>query len=347
MLQSTKMGLDVLTDDHNSFIASHLRQYDRLTDMTCDGYFGHFSDRNIKKHTQAFFGYMVFLYDQIKASYTDARKTPFQVLPQYSMKLRAITIGKEQLVGIVQRFVREGTLGTDIPFPFCPSEVQATDEENNEYEDIQTKKRKIDWTQTDSNKRQKKSRVHAEHTARQDANRCKIEKMEMDFKRQSEKKVKTLSKKLVAINVDRSKLHLDLQAWKEKKASQIAKEKNNSKYVCSPFYNVTSTQWKAFYPRLARHFFKPPSSVKKHWTGVVTTDGISCSWHIKKVHTEAANTAEHIDVRSLGPVSPHSRPLYYGTNDETAFNIPVGNLMAIDYGIVMLIVGDRLVVMHI
>ena len=147
------------------------------------------------------------------------------------------------------------------------------------------------------------------------------------------------------MNVDRSKLHLDLQAWKDKKASQIAKEKNNSKYVCSPFYNVTSTQWKAFYPRLVRHFFKPPSSVKKHWTGVVTTDGISCSWHIKKVHTttEAANTAEHIDVGSLGPVSPHSRPSYYGTHAKDVFINTVGdlNVVAVDPGIAMLIDAIR------
>jgi hypothetical protein len=69
-------GLNVLTDDHDSFVASHLTHYERLADMACDGYVGYFSDRNIKKHTQAFFGYMVFLYDQIKASYTDDRKTP-------------------------------------------------------------------------------------------------------------------------------------------------------------------------------------------------------------------------------------------------------------------------------
>ena len=70
--------------------------------MKCDGYFGYFTDRNIKKHTQAFFGNMVHLYDQIKASYTDIEKTPFQIIPQFGIKLRTLPIVKERLVGIVQ-----------------------------------------------------------------------------------------------------------------------------------------------------------------------------------------------------------------------------------------------------
>jgi hypothetical protein len=49
--------------------------------------------------------------------------------------------------------------------------------------------------------------------------------MEMDFINQTERKVKALSKKLVAINVDGSKLHLDLQAWKEKKPPRLQRRK--------------------------------------------------------------------------------------------------------------------------
>jgi hypothetical protein len=46
------------------------------------------------------------------------------------------------------------------------------------------------------------------------------------------------------------------------------------KYNCSSFVDVTRDQWLQFYPKLVRHFFQPPDTVKKHWTGVVTTDGI-------------------------------------------------------------------------
>ena len=113
---------------HVQFIEDHMVRYQPGT-MTLDDYYGYFSDDNLEKHTNLFFGYMVFLYEQILATYTDPRKKPFLILPQYGMKTRAITIGKEQLTGIVQWLAHKGKLGTpEIPFPFLPGDISSLSE---------------------------------------------------------------------------------------------------------------------------------------------------------------------------------------------------------------------------
>jgi hypothetical protein len=142
-----------------------------------------------------------------------------------------------------------------------------------------------------------------------------------------------------------SKLKLDLKEWHDTKTVKIAKVK--SKYVCSSFSQVTRAQWLAFCPTMTRHFFKPPAGVKKHWTGTVTTDGISCSWHIRKQHvtlsSDKSTIGGTIDVGSLGLPSPQSRPIYYGTHAKDLFISPLGalNIVSIDPGIVMLIDAVR------
>ena len=94
-------GLNVLTDDHDSFIASHLTRYERLADMSCDGYVGYFSDRNIKKHT---LDTWCFFMMRSKHHTQDS----LQVVPQYGMKLRVITIGKNILTMFCTRVFRYG-----------------------------------------------------------------------------------------------------------------------------------------------------------------------------------------------------------------------------------------------
>lgn len=122
-------GMELVESEvHVLFIEDHIARYLPGT-MKLDDYYGYFSDENLEKHTHLFFGYMVFLYDQILATYTDPRKKPFLILPQYGMKIRAITIGKEQLTGIVQRLAHKGKLGTpEIPFPFVPGDISSVSE---------------------------------------------------------------------------------------------------------------------------------------------------------------------------------------------------------------------------
>ena len=70
-------GLGIITDNselHDAFIQAH-RVHGPATDMTVDKYNGYFSDRNIGRDPHHFFGYMVYLYDTIKASYDDDQNT--------------------------------------------------------------------------------------------------------------------------------------------------------------------------------------------------------------------------------------------------------------------------------
>jgi hypothetical protein len=180
----------------------------------------------------------------------------------------------------------------------------------------------------------------------------KVSQMEMDLPDQYDEKFKILTKKIakaedsgVLNGPSVLKLKQDFQLWQDKKTMAI--EKAKSKYVRSSFTQVTTEQWLAFYPTLVCQFFAPPTRLKKHWTGTITTDGISCSWHIQKDHVIPASKKDtiirKIDICSLGPVSPQSRPSYYGTHAKDIFINPVGtlNVVAIDPGIVTLIDAVR------
>jgi hypothetical protein len=207
-----------------------------------------------------FFGYMVFLYDQIKKDYIDLRKTPFQIIPQYAMKVRSITIGKEQLVGIIQRLARLGKLGTD--FPFLPGEISPvcafkTAKIDRMVEVIKDRKRRLeDHHGAPSSKRHK---ITISISKLED----RLLKQRMDLE-----KHRSIREK------HRSKIAALEKNMQEDKSNVQKVKALREKYNCSSFVDVTRDQWLQFYPKLVRHFFQPPDTVKKHWTGVVTTDGI-------------------------------------------------------------------------
>lgn len=118
----------------------------------------------------------------------------------------------------------------------------------------------------------------------------------------------------------------------------------------SSFVDVGRSQWLQFHSTLTHHFFKPPPDVKKHWTGSITTDGVSCSWHVKKKYPtlpkpkkRGGKVSRQVTVSSLGPISPSSRPPNYGTHGTDVLIDPLGalNIIAVDPGIVMLIDAVR------
>jgi len=49
--------------------------------------------------------------------------------------------------------------------------------------------------------------------------------------------------------------------------------------VLSNFSQVTLVQWINSHQKLAPLIFHPPPTIKKYWNGIITTEGITCSWH--------------------------------------------------------------------
>ena len=105
---------------------------------TADGivgpYKGYMKETNIERYPHMFFPYIVFLFQTIESI---INKVPFQIIPQYTMKARSLTIGKEQLTEIVLRLAKSGKLDDgSILVPFKIGDIPTVKD------CAQTKKRK-------------------------------------------------------------------------------------------------------------------------------------------------------------------------------------------------------------
>ena len=91
-------------------------------------------ETNIERYPHMFFPYIVFLFQTIESI---INKAPFQIIPQYTMKARSLTIGKEQLTEIVLRLAKSGKLDDgSILVPFKIGDIPTVKD------CAQTKKRK-------------------------------------------------------------------------------------------------------------------------------------------------------------------------------------------------------------
>ena len=70
-------------------------------------------ETNIERYPHMFFPYIVFLFQTIESI---INKAPFQIIPQYTMKARSLTIGKEQLTEIVLRLAKLDDGSILVPF---------------------------------------------------------------------------------------------------------------------------------------------------------------------------------------------------------------------------------------
>jgi hypothetical protein len=59
---------------------------------------GYFSKDNIKSSPHVFFQYQVFLFQELEQILL---KAPFQLVPQFTMKRRSITLGVEQVAELM------------------------------------------------------------------------------------------------------------------------------------------------------------------------------------------------------------------------------------------------------
>ena len=100
---------------------------DQRTSSVIDPDDGYFSDDNIKSSPHIFFQYLTFLFQCMEHILT---KAPFQLVPQFTMKRRSITLGVEQVAELMQRLSKEAglleSLGIECDVIPSQDEVKAT-----------------------------------------------------------------------------------------------------------------------------------------------------------------------------------------------------------------------------
>jgi len=80
-------------------ISTHTVRFDHQA-LPIDPDDGYFSEENIRSSPHLFFQYQVFLFQSLEHI---LQKAPFQLVPQFTMKRRSITLGVEQVAELMKR----------------------------------------------------------------------------------------------------------------------------------------------------------------------------------------------------------------------------------------------------
>jgi hypothetical protein len=253
------------------------------------------------------------------------------------MKRRSITLGVEQVAELMQRLSKtEGLLeklGIDFDVIPSPEEVFSTNVVN-------------------------RTQKHQGKLASHGLKRQRVQELEvelMDASLPDRKRRRTEDYLLKAQE------RLRASTEQLEKASAVTAKTKPSKQ--RKYGQVSREQWKKWRLRarnrhrmVANRLFYPPPDARKHWNGVITNDGISCSWRLRahkrhqikhrvvpstypKANTKAKKkktTATQIEIvprSSLGPNAPQTRPKEYGTHGDTVWIEPGPlTIIAVDPG---------------
>jgi hypothetical protein len=228
------------------------------------------------------------------------------------MKRRSITLGVEQVAELMQRLSKtEGLLeklGIDFDVIPSPEEVFSTNVLN-------------------------RTQKHQGKLASHGLKRQRVQELEVELMDASLPDRKRRRMEDYLLNAQE---RLRASTEQLEKASAVTAKKRPPKQ--RKYGQVSREQWKKCHRMVANRLFYPPPDARKHWNGVITTDGISCSWHqIKhrvvpstypKANTKAKKkktTATQIEIvprSSLGPTVPQTRPKEYGTHGDTVWIEP-------------------------
>jgi hypothetical protein len=311
----------------NDLIMKHKSKLD-ANDITVCPQDGVFTEKNITDHPNVFFRYITFLFDSLS---TPDGKAPFQLVPQYTMKRRCITMGVDQITGMMMRFqdAEEGIIDTiGIDTSLIRHDRQSIFESANEKQ-IQSKQKKL---------------------ASHEKKRKRMESYEDELKQDhpNVKRRRTVEGYLVNATKAFEESKLQLAKKLAVKPPPLSKKKNPEL--------VDSAEWKLGHRIIAPLLFYPPKDVKKTWNGIITTDGISCSWHrvtedvvvpkpklkSKSKSSKKAPVSVIVPLSELGRVDPQDQPKEYGNHGESVW-IDRGplNIVAVDPGHATLIDAIR------
>jgi hypothetical protein len=279
----------------------------------------------------------VFLFQELEHILL---KAPFQLVPQYTMKRRSITLGVEQVAELMQRLSKKAGLleSIGIDFDAIPSreDVVLTNNDN-----------RIQKQQMEKASRGKKRQRVQE-----------LEETLTDAQLPDRKRLRTMDYLRKALK----RLHASVEK-EEKPAVPLKTKRSKPKEQTE----VSREQWKKCHRMIASRLFFPPRDARKNWNGVITTDGISCSWHqikerlvvpcariksktqtkpkqktTSKTKTKTppktktkkqAPPIEIVSISSLGPSATDARPKDYGTHGDTVWIEPGPlTIIAVDPG---------------
>ena len=170
--------------------------------------------------------------------------------------------------------------------------------------------------------------MYLERTNRVDLHPAEIPTKESLKKKEKAEVLVGLERKAAGIEqLSDSKLIIKLQKATEafeKKVAKRKREKKSLKPNKKPRMSLTKDQWRNVFDIVFPRIFIPPKRLKG--VKVVTTDGISASWHMER--TPGAKPSRKTQFLQ-GPIQPGQ----YGTHGhDTVFTCPDATIIAVDPG---------------
>mgnify|MGYP007025686992 CR=1 FL=1 len=191
------------------------------------------------------------MYNKIKSKY----HRPFQVIPQLKMKIRPVTFGVQQTAELMMRMVKKKV---DVS-KFVPEQSLVP-----EPSVIKMKLLEKTIRECEAEKSKLEQQLQSDDGVNDSKKRKRTEKLEK-VNEQIRKKQKQSDDRL---RIDTTK----------KKSTKKTKKQNK------PYYErLSKQQWVAIVPHVFHELFHAPRKIKKTLAHVVTTDGVSASWHMPGV----------------------------------------------------------------
>ena len=242
--------------------------------------FSRMQTSHIRKHPHLYYPYMYYLKQLGCIS--------FQLIPQFTMKPRSITIGKEQITELVMRFM-DSSIG---PSEMIPNVSKVPSRKDIHDSKCHRKKLAIDKVQKESmDKKRKHEQIQDEY-----------KHMEKGQKRQ--KVERTINQMKVQIKKLKEK-----QEKLQEQAAKLQVKKTSSKQSISRGQILSHSE------SIMKQYFRPPS---KYWNGTITTDGVSISWHLTKARADTTRNDQGktrtIPSTSSKVVKGHEKPVHYGNH---------------------------------
>jgi hypothetical protein len=245
-----------------------------------------------------FFRYLTFLFRSLEQV---LHRPPFQLIPQFTVKTRSITLGKEQIAELMLRLApRPGlleSLGIDVKLIPSRDDVCAAAAEQRDI------------------KKQTQLSVQCRKRQRVEALEAQLSSVTVKLPDRKRRRLQhSLSIATVQLQTSESRLGTtSVSRTPHGHGTKINKKETTT---------VSRDQWLHSHRMVATCLFHPPQDAKKNWNGVITTDGVSCSWHQIQPRREQqvclrkkpAATTQIVSLESLGPTAAHSRPRSYGSS---------------------------------
>lgn len=260
------------TEDVETLIGIYKTAFDKASGSTMVGNLKY----GLKSKTYIFVGIGLFLASRMEARYVvsgSKRHRPYQVIPQMKMKVRCVTFGTQQTAELIMRMVKKKIEGVE---DFIPPEssiltpdatkmatLKCTMQRFDDEKTIKRLKEEIEEGTKECDERSRKTRKR------------KREQDDADIKKLDEK----IKKKQKEID---DRIRID-----QKRPSKRAK-KSNEKY----YENLSRDQWVSVVPYVFERLFQVPRRIKAKHLGVMTTDGISASWHCSALATATSTVSK-------------------------------------------------------